>query len=207
VVDGDWLATGVSEAPQEYGQMEVAVPAAPGAAAATGAEHEYADLESFEEDNLASGDSSTARPAAAQVSAPHADAANDQILRTRTYDMSVTYDKFYQVPRLWLQGFDESGKPLPPTAVFEDISEDYRNRTVTVEAHPHMALQCASIHPCRHAPTMKKIFDNLTSDGSEARVDMALFVFLKFISSVVPTIEGDFTTDVAMKSEHASAAV
>ncbi len=30
-----------------------------------------------------------------------------EILATRTYDMHITYDKFYQTPRLWLFGYDE----------------------------------------------------------------------------------------------------
>jgi len=217
IVDGDWLATGISETPQEYGHMEPASPPmmkpsapplagkpAPSPRAAQN-DDDYADLEDFEEDNLAAGDASTAPPLAATSSVNEAapqggdDDDDDAILRTRTYNLSVTYDKYYQVPRVWLQGFDEHGKPLEPAAVFEDIAEDYVNRTVTVEAHPHLNIQCASIHPCRHAPTMKKFFDNLTSDGSEARVDMAMFVFLKFISSIVPTIEGDFTAEVKMR--------
>lgn len=34
-------------------------------------------------------------------------AAEDNILKTRTYDLSITYDKFYQTPRMWLYGYDE----------------------------------------------------------------------------------------------------
>lgn len=31
----------------------------------------------------------------------------DEILKTRTYDLHITYDKFYQTPRLWLYGYNE----------------------------------------------------------------------------------------------------
>lgn len=31
------------------------------------------------------------------------------ILQTRTYDMYITYDKYYQTPRLWLFGYNEVG--------------------------------------------------------------------------------------------------
>ena len=31
----------------------------------------------------------------------------DAILQTRTYDLYITYDKYYQTPRLWLFGYDE----------------------------------------------------------------------------------------------------
>lgn len=31
----------------------------------------------------------------------------DTVLQTRTYDLNITYDKYYQTPRLWLFGYDE----------------------------------------------------------------------------------------------------
>ncbi len=34
-------------------------------------------------------------------------ASGDGILQTRTYDLNITYDKYYQTPRLWLYGYDE----------------------------------------------------------------------------------------------------
>ncbi|KAF7141863.1 hypothetical protein RHSIM_Rhsim06G0096100 [Rhododendron simsii] len=34
---------------------------------------------------------------------------DDNIPRTRTYDGSITYDKYYQTPRVCLTGFDEVG--------------------------------------------------------------------------------------------------
>ena len=34
-------------------------------------------------------------------------ASGDGILQTRTYDLCVTYDKYYQTPRLWLFGYNE----------------------------------------------------------------------------------------------------
>lgn len=33
--------------------------------------------------------------------------SEDAILQTRTYDLYITYDKYYQTPRLWLFGYDE----------------------------------------------------------------------------------------------------
>lgn len=29
------------------------------------------------------------------------------IIKTRTYDLSITYDKYYQTPRIWLSGYNE----------------------------------------------------------------------------------------------------
>lgn len=31
----------------------------------------------------------------------------DEIFKTRTYDLHITYDKFYQTPRLWIYGYNE----------------------------------------------------------------------------------------------------
>ena len=45
----------------------------------------------------------------------------------------------------------------------------------------------------------------MTSDGSEARVDQALFIFLKFMQGLIPTIVYDFTLDVKLKPSEGSA--
>lgn len=43
-----------------------------------------------------------------EASKPRADAeGEDAILQTRTYDLYINYDKYYQTPRLWLFGYDE----------------------------------------------------------------------------------------------------
>lgn len=43
----------------------------------------------------------------------------------------------------------QEGQVLGQAALLEDIMQDYANRTVTVEAHPHTGLPQASIHPCQ----------------------------------------------------------
>lgn len=32
---------------------------------------------------------------------------NANLLSVRTYDVMITYDKYYQTPRIWLLGYDE----------------------------------------------------------------------------------------------------
>ncbi|KAI9500762.1 autophagocytosis associated protein [Coemansia spiralis] len=126
-------------------------------------------------------------------------ASEDKILRTRTYDISITYDKYYQTPRVWLFGYNEQGSPLTTRQIFEDISEDHAKKTVTIETHPHLGVQQASIHPCKHAHVMKRIIERAVEGGRrEIRVDQYLVIFLKFMSSVLPTIEYDYTmsTDI-----------
>lgn len=174
--------------------------------------------------------------------------AKDNLLSVRTYDVMITYDKYYQTPRVWLIGYDENRNPLTPQHIFQDISADHANKTVTIEPFIHSAsLQAASVHPCKHASVMKKVIERMNSsvvaeqlahqqqqglaattkegkkkwsvfgsggkssaqkkdkaaaasgaDGDEQvegmRVDFYLVVFLKFIASIVPTIEVDSTT-------------
>ena len=51
------------------------------------------------------------------------------ILRTRTYDLNITYDNFYRTPRLWLFGYDEKQRPLSEDDTYEDVSQVYHNRS------------------------------------------------------------------------------
>jgi len=120
------------------------------------------------------------------------------IVRTRTYDLTITYDKYYQTPRLWLFGYDENGIPLRTHQIFEDMLTQYAKTTVTVDPHPCTGVPTASIHPCKHAEMMKKVVNSWIEKGVEPRHDLTLFVLLKFISSVVPTIDYDFTTEIRM---------
>merc|ERR1712048_1477511 len=66
----------------------------------------------------ASGSAGSAGPAGDYLVA---DAPDAHVVRTRTYDLSITYDKYYQTPRLWLFGYDENGEPLKHDQVYEDI--------------------------------------------------------------------------------------
>ncbi|KAI9226922.1 MAG: autophagocytosis protein [Piptocephalis tieghemiana] len=117
----------------------------------------------------------------------------DKILRTRTYDLSITYDKYYQTPRVWLFGYDENRAPLAPEGIFQDISQDHVHKTVTLEPHPHLDVQQASVHPCKHAHVMQQILERAKAGGKEFRVDMYMVVFLKFLNAILPTIEYDYT--------------
>ncbi|KAI3431543.1 hypothetical protein D9Q98_004592 [Chlorella vulgaris] len=124
-----------------------------------------------------------------------ASGGGEHIVRTRTYDLLITYDKYYQVPRFWLIGYDEDRQPLSPSQVLEDVSAEHARKTVTMEPHPHggAAVQAASIHPCQHANVMHKLAERVAGEGQEFGVERYLVLFLKFIASVVPTIEYDYT--------------
>ncbi|XP_017486182.1 PREDICTED: ubiquitin-like-conjugating enzyme ATG3 [Rhagoletis zephyria] len=120
------------------------------------------------------------------------------VVKTRTYDLYITYDKYYQTPRLWLVGYDEHNKPLTIEEMYEDISQDHAKKTVTMEWHPHIPGMMASVHPCRHAEMMKKIMRTMGDNGKELEVYNYLIIFLKFVQSVIPTITYDYTQNFSM---------
>ncbi|KAL9666106.1 hypothetical protein QQ045_000428 [Rhodiola kirilowii] len=160
-------------------------------------EEDIPDMADYgEPDNLIETDAATLQSTYLVAQEPD----DDNILRTRTYDVSITYDKYYQTPRVWLTGYDESRMLLQPELVLEDVSQDHARKTVTIEDHPHLPGKHASVHPCRHGAVMKKIIDVLMSRGVEPEVDMYLFLFLKFVASVIPTIEYDYTMDFDLGS-------
>lgn len=118
----------------------------------------------------------------------------------RLYDLTITYDRYYRTPRIWLCGYNEAKdhEPLTPNEIFEDVLSHYVSKTVTVDPHPFTGILTASIHPCRHAEMMKRVVSGWLERKIPVRHDLALIVLLKFISCVVPTIEYDFTTGVEM---------
>ncbi|XP_014248024.1 ubiquitin-like-conjugating enzyme ATG3 [Cimex lectularius] len=158
---------------------------------------EPVDMEEFEESGLLDEeDKSEAKPEVAPQSSVKEDG---EILKTRTYDLHITYDKYYQTPRLWLTGYDECRRPLTVQQMYDDVSQDHAKKTVTMESHPHIpGPPMASVHPCRHAIVMKKIIETVLEGGGELGVHMYLIIFLKFVQSVIPTIEYDFTHNFTM---------
>lgn len=177
-----------------------------------GAVPDISNLE-LSEDNVFTGEEPAVAPAPSASSNPHNDISSASttaqtsrkapgVLRTRTYDVIISYDKYHSVARVWLIGYNEEGLPLTQNEVMEDVMSDYRRKTVTVEAHPHRVAggRVVSIHPCQHAVVMKRFARVVASgsgedgeDSGEFQIEHYMILFLKFISSVVPTIEYDFT--------------
>ena len=83
---------------------------------------EYLDME---DESLALDDAAVVNPVTSSNNA-----TSSSCLKSRRYDLSITYDKYYQTPRIWLFGYDENGSPLSNEAVFEDIISDYAKKTV-----------------------------------------------------------------------------
>ncbi|EPQ32265.1 uncharacterized protein PFL1_00462 [Pseudozyma flocculosa PF-1] len=141
-----------------------------------------------EEDDAATMQTATkASTSAAGVGAAAASGSGDggKLLSVRKYDCIITYDKYYQTPRMWLVGYDEHGVPLKPSQIFEDVSSDYAQKTVTIEPFPHghagpdgsapassgggsgAGVATASIHPCKHASVMKKVIERMNASVVE----------------------------------------
>ena len=99
-----------------------------------------------------------------------ANEGDETVHKNRSYDLSITYDFYYQTPRLWLLGYSEKGALLTENETFEDIMADYAKKTVTMEPHPHLGMKQASIHPCNHAKVMKKIIDTILLNGGTPQV-------------------------------------
>lgn len=143
----------------------------------------------------------------------------------RFYDLYITYSTSYRVPKMYIVGFDSNGTPLTAEEMFEDIAPDYRTKTATIEKLPFYKtpVLSVSIHPCKHANVMKILLDkvrsvkkrrreeqqqqrkdeSVTDDWEDLqadvddslRVDQYLVIFLKFITSVTPSIEHDYTME------------
>ncbi|POW17834.1 hypothetical protein PSHT_06244 [Puccinia striiformis] len=111
-----------------------------------------------------------AAAAAAQQQAELGQNNPSNLISVRTYDCLITYDKYYQTPRMWLMGYDEHKRPLTPSQTFADISSDYAQKTVTIEPFPHLnGLNLASVHPCKHSSVMKKMIERMDGSFKEAQ--------------------------------------
>ncbi|XP_053313456.1 ubiquitin-like-conjugating enzyme ATG3 [Spea bombifrons] len=162
---------------------------------------EAADMEAYEESGLLENDDATVDTSKiTDACKTKSDlGGEDAILQTRTYDLYITYDKYYQTPRLWLFGYDEQRRPLTVEDMYEDISQDHVKKTVTIENHPNLPPPpMCSVHPCRHAEVMKKIIETVAEGGGELGVHMYLLIFLKFVQAVIPTLEYDYTRHFTM---------
>ncbi|XP_047554476.1 ubiquitin-like-conjugating enzyme ATG3 [Lutra lutra] len=114
----------------------------------------------------------------------------DAISQIRTYNIYISYDKYYQTPGLRLFSYDEQRYPSPVEHMYENISQDHVKKTVTNENHPHLPPPpLCSVYPCRHAQVMKKIIETVAKGGGELGVPMYLLIFLKFVQVVLPTIQ------------------
>jgi len=201
--DGGWVDTKYNVNDEENNQIQqlseltLDKPQHTVDAVESAADEEVVDLDACEDDNMIE-EEDEARLDAAEACGGDCSKA---LVQTRTYDLHITYDRYYQTPRLWLTGYNESRQNLSVDEMYEDFSADHAKKTVTMESHPHIpGPPMASVHPCRHAEVMKKIMDTVSESGRELGVHMYLVLFLKFMQAIIPTIEYDYTQTVYIGS-------
>lgn len=149
---------------------------------------EYGEMASFMDPSLLVSD-----PAAVTIPPPTLRAT------ARRYEITIVYDNAYRTPRVYLRGFQaDTGRPLSTEEMMEDVMQDYIAKTATIEAHPHSGEAYLSIHPCRHAQTMRRLVENMIAGGDVPPVELYLFIFLKFIGSMIPTIDYDLTMPISI---------
>ena len=167
---------------------------------------------------------------------------------------AITRFTFYPFPPLFstiAKLKHQNHTPLTLSQIFQDISADHTQETVTIKPFIHSAsLQAASMHPCKHTSIMKKVIERmnhsivqellaqcgkpsfsmgkdtpkkekkwlfsqkLSGSGKDVqlqagaeeeevegmRVDFYLVVFLKFIVSIMLTIEVESTMPFSVGS-------
>lgn len=64
-------------------------------------------MEAFEESGMLDNDQATVDIKPKTNNLTESAAEEGEIIHTRTYDLHITYDKYYQTPRLWLTGYNE----------------------------------------------------------------------------------------------------
>ena len=119
------------------------------------------------------------------------------VVKTREYEVTITYDLYYFVPRMWLMGYNEKGMPLTDEEMKEDVMPEYRNKTCTIETQPCTGLRNISVHPCRHSLLLQKMIKDFQNAGKKLEIEQSIILFLKFLQSVVPTVQYDFTMDIS----------
>lgn len=67
---------------------------------------------------------------------------------------------------------------------------------MTEELHPFTGIRTVTVHPCKHSDVMKKFIDEAKKNGKKIKPHQTLLIFLKFMGSVMPTIEYDNTLDM-----------
>ena len=123
--------------------------------------------------------------------------SEDNIIQSRTYTITITYDNYYRTPRMWFLGYDINGSPLSYESMMDDLSNEHKKVTATMDSHPFYKLQWISIHPCKHAYMMKQFIQmelrHRQSTDQTLSVQLYFIYFLKFMGCIIPCVNFDYT--------------
>ena len=120
----------------------------------------------------------------------------ENISKNHYYNISITYDQYYRTPRIWFEGTDAGGGLLTQNEIYSDFMIEYIKVSLTLETHPVLKINCISVHPCKHAFAMQKMFafELEKKEASEVKIEDYIVHFLKFASCVIPQLEFDNST-------------
>ena len=109
------------------------------------------------------------------------------------YNVSITYDQYYRTPRIWFEGLNAHGELLTQEEIYSDFMIEYIKVSLTLEIHPLFDINTISVHPCKHAFAMQKMFafELEKKDANEVKIEDYLVHFMKFASCVIPQLEFD----------------
>lgn len=109
------------------------------------------------------------------------------------YNVSITYDQYYRTPRIWFEGMNGYNEVLSQDEIYSDFMVEYIKVSLTLETHPILNINCISVHPCKHAFAMQKMFafELEKKDATDVKIEDYLVHFLKFASCVIPQLEFD----------------
>ncbi len=145
-------------------------------------EGDVPDLDTWNEDNnLLEGDGATVTSATSHTA---------RTGKRRTYYILITYDKYYQTRTCGSMATMRMASPCPiwSSCTTTWVRVTPRRRSPSTHIHT-FNLPFASIHPCWHTQVMKNIVDLMVLKNKQP----CLFLFLKVLSAVIPTIEYNFT--------------
>lgn len=54
--------------------------------------------------------------------------------------------------------------------MYEDIMDEYSDKTVTMERNPFTGIYGLSVHPCKHANVLKMFIDTANEHGKKLEV-------------------------------------
>ena len=121
---------------------------------------------------------------------------NENIVMSKTYDVTITYDNYYRTPRVWFFGYNKMGMPMSYKKMLQDFSENHKKVTVTIDKHPFISVHCVNVHPCKHSNVMKTIIKIKKSNNNKVLLEHYFVYFLKFVACIVPNMDFDFTTSM-----------
>lgn len=67
---------------------------------------------------------------------------------------------------------------------------------ISVAITSNIDCRMVTVHPCKHSDVMKNFVDEAKKHGKKIKSHQALMIFLKFMSSVMPTVCFDTSVDI-----------